>query len=174
MNCRSLYSSCICTLACLLLMSCRDTGAREQVRTSAPAVELESFTEVNRRLAEKDKDIITAFIRRKGWTMEADTEGFYHMTLQKGRGEEIKQGTVVEVLVDIYLLDGTPCYLQQTRSFRVNETAEMSGLHKALLGQYKGSTLRLIFPPHLAYGLPGDRNRIPPRSILLLELKIEN
>jgi FKBP-type peptidyl-prolyl cis-trans isomerase len=41
-----------------------------------------------------------------------------------------------------------------------------------LLHLKEGAEARFIFPPHLAYGLPGDRDNIPARAILLFEVKL--
>ncbi len=170
MNCRVLYS--VLPALVIFLASCEGSSSRPPVQTVERSPEKETLAAVNRQLAAKDKDIIEAFIRRKGWTMEADSEGFYRMLLQRGKGAVITANSTVELRCDVYLLDGTPCYLQQTRTFQLNSTAEIAGLHKGLLNLHGGDKVRFIFPPHMAYGLPGDRDKIPPRAIVRMEVEI--
>jgi FKBP-type peptidyl-prolyl cis-trans isomerase len=134
--------------------------------------EVAAMESVNRRLTEKDKDIIEAFLRRKRWNMKSSPDGYYMMILKEGTGAKVKEGSAVELLCDVRLLNGTICYTQQLRNFIVGQTTEITGLHKALLQMTQGTKARIIFPPHLAYGLLGDRNRIPARALLIFDVEL--
>jgi FKBP-type peptidyl-prolyl cis-trans isomerase len=127
---------------------------------------------VNKQLAEKDRDIMEAFVRRKGWAMQRSPDGYYAMILKDGEGPAVKEGSRVECCCTVRLLNGTLCYARQHRKFIVGHTDEIMGLHKALLHLKKGAEARFIFPPHLAYGLPGDRDKVPARAILLFEVEL--
>jgi len=45
----------------------------------------------------------------------------------------------------------------------------MKILNVALPGLKEGSKVRFIFPTHMAYGLLGDGDKVPPRSPLVCE-----
>jgi FKBP-type peptidyl-prolyl cis-trans isomerase len=38
----------------------------------------------------------------------------------------------------------------------------------------EGDKARFILPPHIAHGLLGDENRIPPRSVIVYEVELLN
>ena len=47
-----------------------------------------------------------------------------------------------------------------------------SGLEEAILKLRKNSVAVLILPSHLAHGLLGDSNRIPPKAALVYKIKV--
>ncbi|MDR3183945.1 MAG: FKBP-type peptidyl-prolyl cis-trans isomerase [Prevotellaceae bacterium] len=153
-------------------LACANSEPRKAVAPAQPAPEALAMEAVNKQLAEKDRDIMEAFIRRKGWAMQLYPDGYYAMILKEGRGPAVKDGSQVECRCTVRLLNGTLCYDRQHRQFTVGRTNEIMGLHKALLHLRKGTEARFIFPPHLAYGLPGDRDRIPARAIVLFEVEL--
>jgi len=169
MNCCRLYSF-LCIL--LLCCSCSSNEPREAIKQTSSSVEIKALTEVNRQLIEKDKDIIEALMRRKNWEMNYHSDGYYSMVMYEGQGKKIQHNSIVELLCKIQLLDGTVCYENQKRSFKVNATNEIAGLHQGLLDRRGGDKLRFIFPSHMAYGLLGDRDKIPLRAALIFEAEI--
>jgi FKBP-type peptidyl-prolyl cis-trans isomerase len=158
-------------LALPVWLSCAHNAPREAV-IPAHMPEMVVMEEVNKQLTEKDHDIMEAFIRRKGWAMRHYPDGYYAMILKEGKGAVVKEGSQVECRCTVRLLNGAVCYAQQHRQFVVGRTDEIMGLHKALLHLKKGAEARFIFPPHLAYGLPGNRDKIPARAILLFEVEL--
>jgi FKBP-type peptidyl-prolyl cis-trans isomerase len=54
----------------------------------------------------------------------------------------------------------------------LGKTGEIAGLQQGLLNRRGGDKLRFIFPPHMAYGLLGDRDKIPPRALLIFNVEI--
>ena len=158
----------------LLCSSCSSEEPRVAVNKNTSSVETMALAELNRQLTEKDKDIMEALMRRKNWNMHCHPEGFYSMALKEGRGKNIGNNSAVELLCKVQLLDGTVCYENQIRSFSVNQTNEIAGLHQGLLNRHGGDKLRFIFPPYMAYGLLGDRDKIPPRAALIFEVEVLN
>jgi FKBP-type peptidyl-prolyl cis-trans isomerase len=153
-------------------LACAGNEPRKAVPSVQPAPEMTAMEAVNKQLAEKDRDIMEAFVKRKEWNMQYYPDGYYAMILKAGKGPEVKDGAHIECSCTVRLLNGTLCYAQQQRKFTVGRTEEIVGLHKALLQLKEGTEARFIFPPHLAYGLPGDRDKIPARAILLFEVKL--
>jgi FKBP-type peptidyl-prolyl cis-trans isomerase len=155
-------------------MACAGNEPRERVVPEKPAEEVAVMEAINRQLTEKDRDIIDAFIRRKGWAMQEYPDGYYAMILKEGKGAVVNNGSQVELRCTVRLLNGTLCYAPHSRSFVVGNTDEIVGLHKALLQLRQGTEARFVFPPHLAYGLLGDRDKIPARAIVLFEIELLN
>jgi len=142
---------------------------------------------VNKFLNEKDNDRINAFLRHHNLEATFNETGFWISQIEKGNGETIENGSLVALMGKIYLLDGTLCYEYDEENplvFVVNKSNELStdvttqnvvsGLHSALLLMEKGERAVLIFPPHLAHGIIGDGGNIPPRSILVYDVKVLN
>jgi FKBP-type peptidyl-prolyl cis-trans isomerase len=158
----------------LLCCSCSSNEPREAVKQVTSSFETETLTEVNRQLVEKETDNIEALICKKNWKMNYHPEGYYSMVINEGQGKKIQDNSTVELLCKIQLLDGTVCYENQIRSFKINKTEEIAGLHQGLLGRREGAQLRFIFPFHMAYGLSGDRDKVPLRAALIFEVDILN
>jgi FKBP-type peptidyl-prolyl cis-trans isomerase len=145
----------------------------------------QNIEKVNKFLNEKDKDKIESFLRRQNLTATFDEIGFWIAPIEKGNGTKIQDGSVVALKGSINLLDGTLCYTYTednplifvvSRSNEISETSTSqnatSGMHSALSLMEEGERAVLIFPPHLAHGIIGDGDNIPPRSILVYDIKI--
>jgi FKBP-type peptidyl-prolyl cis-trans isomerase len=46
------------------------------------------------------------------------------------------------------------------------------GLDEGIRLLHSGDKARFILPPHLAYGLIGDENKIPARSVIVYDLTV--
>jgi FKBP-type peptidyl-prolyl cis-trans isomerase len=159
-------------IALLFSCSCSSDEPREAVRPVVASFETMALADLNRQMVEKEKDIIEAVMRRKGWNMNYHTDGYYSMVISEGRGKKIGDNSSVELLCRVQLLNGTVCYEHQIRSLNVNKTNEIAGLHRGLINRFGGDKLRFIFPPYMAYGLLGDQDKIPPRATLIFEVEI--
>ena len=89
----------------------------------------------------------------------------------------LNNGDIVELRYTLSLLDGTVCYTSVSlgpKSFVVGNGHVEYGLDEAMLYLHNGDKARIILPPHLAFGLIGDEDKIPPRSIVMYELEVIN
>jgi FKBP-type peptidyl-prolyl cis-trans isomerase len=127
---------------------------------------------VNRHLANKDLDVMRHFVKRKSWKMSFSDSGYFYEILDEGVQPTITDNKLIICDYNITLLDGTHCYSKKNKNFVVGGTDEISGLHHAVKFLGKGGKARFIFPSHLAYGLQGDFDKIPPLAILLYNIHI--
>ncbi|MDR2650713.1 MAG: FKBP-type peptidyl-prolyl cis-trans isomerase [Prevotellaceae bacterium] len=127
---------------------------------------------INRYLVNKDLDIMRHFVKRKSWKMSFSDYGYFYEIFNEGDNPKITDHKQVFCDCRISLLDGTVCYEIKNKIFFVGGSNEISGLHHAVKMLGKGGKARFIFPPHLAYGIQGDFNKIPPRAILLYNVHI--
>jgi len=84
-------------------------------------------------------------------------------------------GKTALAIVKISLLDGRVCYETDSAFFEeipIDHNDRESGLNEALKLMRKGEKAKLILPSHLAHGLVGDLDKIPPLSILLLDVEL--
>jgi FKBP-type peptidyl-prolyl cis-trans isomerase len=72
-------------------------------------------------------------------------------------------------------LNGAKCYSSDSlgiKSFRIGSGHVESGLEEAALLLHEGDQARIILPPHLAYGMLGDNNKIPGQASILYDLMV--
>ena len=130
---------------------------------------------VNRFLVEKDKERIKSFINRRGWKMKTTESGLWYQIFTDKEGKKISMGDKVKINYEIRLLDGTLCYTSDStgaKEFIVGRNESMMGLQEGIKLLNEGDRARLIIPPHLGYGLIGDKNRIPARAVLVYTLDV--
>jgi FKBP-type peptidyl-prolyl cis-trans isomerase len=98
------------------------------------------------------------------------------MIYKKGVGDSLaKTGQYVNVRVKMELLNGTMCYetpKDETENFVLEKSEKESGIHEALRLMKKGDKAKLILPSYLGHGLLGDQDKIPPQSILYIDLEL--
>ena len=155
------------------LTSCSDneTMPRNKKQVSAK----EQLIEANRVLIKKDKQRITRHIKRMHWNMVETETGLWYEIIKEGVGEFVKESNRISISYSVTLLDGTPCYSSDEtgiKTFVVGRGGVESGLEQAVLLCKKETQARFILPPHLAWGLPGDGNKIPARSTIVYEIEV--
>lgn len=125
--------------------------------------------------AQRQKDEIDMYMKNHGWEMSVTGTGLRYMYTKKGTGAQAKNGSRVLLAYKIYLLDGTLCYSSETKGPKevvVGHDNVETGLHEALQMMRVGDAMRLILPSHLAFGLTGDHDRIPPRASVMYEIEM--
>lgn len=125
--------------------------------------------------AQRQQDEIDQYIKRHNWTMQQTKSGVYFMTMKEGSGDSAKTGQTAKVTYNIFLLDGTQCYSSDStgaKDFAIGEDYVESGLHEGILLMQVGDQMRFILPSHLAHGLTGDQDKIPPRSSVVYEVTL--
>lgn len=129
----------------------------------------------NRILVRKDRERISAFAERRDWDMQETQTGLWYQVYENGTGLYAGTGMVISLEYTISLMDGTVCYDSDSlglKSFRIGQGGVESGLEEGVLLLRQGDKARFIMPPHLAHGLTGDGNAIPPRSILIYDVEV--
>ena len=83
-------------------------------------------------------------------------------------------GHKVKVALIIKLLDGSTCYtsIEEPEVFTVDKSDIESGLNEAVKLMSVGEKAKLILPSHLALGLVGDQDKIPPLAILYIDVEL--
>lgn len=76
-----------------------------------------------------------------------------------------------EDLTGNQLIDSSDWYSRPVVAGRKGE-ALLPGLAAALEGRSFGDTIRVVVPPHLAFGERGVPGRVPPNAVLYLQVEI--
>ncbi len=134
-----------------------------------------TLIEVNKLLIEKDKDQIKSYIGQKNWEMNEAPLGFWYFILKDESGTNIVNGDHVTLHYTERLRDGTICKSAtglNPVTIRVGYSEITRGLDEGLYFLSEGDSARIILPPFFAYGLPGDGSTIPPRSVIIYQVKV--
>ena len=163
----------IITLLILIFTSC---GSDRNKHKPSLAETKNNLIKANQFLVEKDQELIREYIKQNNIdSIKENGAGLYYKIWGVPSGSEIKKNNIVEYRFKLYLLDGTLCYQtegNETKKFRVGSGRVESGLEQAVLLMKPGQSGIFILPPHLAHGLMGDNDKIPPRTIIVYNIEM--
>ncbi len=166
-------------LVCLMaLVSCECSSSHEPVVQDQPTSPGGDNIQAQRDFLEKERNSINSYIKDRKLKMERTGTGLYYQILEDSVSEVmVETEDIVDFDYDIYLMNGSLLYSSSEegiKTLRVDkEDAEM-GLHESLKLLGLGDKGRFILPSHLAFGVGGDQERVPPKTPLVYELKIIN
>ncbi|MFO7880231.1 MAG: FKBP-type peptidyl-prolyl cis-trans isomerase [Bacteroidota bacterium] len=124
----------------------------------------------------RDQDLrIRGYIDRHNWDMTRTGTGLYYEVYQEGDGPRTDTGKIAIIRYDLDLLDGTDCYTSDStgpKSLKMGRAEIETGLEEALFLMRVGDKARLIIPPHLGYGMPGDGDKIPSDATLVYHIEL--
>jgi FKBP-type peptidyl-prolyl cis-trans isomerase len=163
----------ICLVFFVLLQTQCGSNSREQL-PYAPAVspDRQRLEVINKYLSEKEQDVLQSYAKRQQLDMRQSSTGYFYQLVEEGRGRQISTGDVVQLYGSIFLISGTLCYTygeQHPLEVAMGSFYGITALNTALLGVREGSRVRFLIPAHLAFGLLGDGDKVPPRSSLVCD-----
>lgn len=156
----------------VILISCRNKDPQGNYSEKPGKGDME---ELNRYLVQKDRERILNYIERKGLAMKESPTGLWYTVIRQGEGELLTGGQRIIIEYECYLLDGTECYSSEElgpKEIVLGRTGIEPGLYEGLLMLKPGASAIFILPPFLAHGLPGDGNKIPPRSVIVYSVNV--
>ncbi|MGV3610656.1 MAG: FKBP-type peptidyl-prolyl cis-trans isomerase [Fluviicola sp.] len=160
-------------LFCLLiLVACTE----EKAAPKPPEWNMKKSTEMNKELAvEESINIDLYFAQHENWEVKQTGTGLRYVILKKTEGAIPKAGMDAKTQYKISLLDGTEVYKtasDEVDIFRVDKSEMESGIHEGIKLMRVGEKAKLVFPSHLAHGLVGDLQKIPPLSPLVVDIEL--
>lgn len=165
----------ILLLFTLALLACNSTTNKSAEPGKSFSNTKQKLMGINQQLSVKDRDLIKAYIDRHRLTMKENPSGLFVYVYGESSGSPPKKGDLVTYYYRISLLDGTECYESEAgkpKSIVVGHGGVESGLEEGILLMRKGQKALFILPPHLAHGLIGDMDKIPPRASIVYEVEI--
>ncbi len=145
-----------------------------------PKLKKEDLINANKALRQKESDEIDAKVKNMGWDMQMTGTGLRYMFVERGTGDSAKLGLRATINYQVKLLQtGEICYSSDSigpEEFLIGRDYVETGLHEGIQLMRTGDKVMFILPSHLAHGLLGDWEKIPPLSpviyyIHLTELK---
>lgn len=154
-------------------------GNSHKKNTQTPDINSKDFQtkliEANKMYVRKESDEIDRYAKHRGWEMNTTGTGLRYMITQKGNGEPAVLDKFARVNYKVSLMDGTLCYSSDStgaRDFLVGKDNVESGLHEAIQLMHVGDKAKFILPSHLAHGLIGDENKIPPKASVIYDIEL--
>ena len=165
-------SAIILILVSATLSSCHpENNRRSEVRKPGK----EDMAKLNQYFVEKDREIIQSYAERKGLKMTESPTGLWYFIKKQGSGDLFRENEKVSFNYECDLLDGTKCYSSETsgpKEITIGKSKVEQGLNEGLKLLRPGAEAIFIIPPHLGYGLIGDGDRIPARTIIIYDVTI--
>ncbi|MFT7344740.1 MAG: peptidyl-prolyl cis-trans isomerase A (cyclophilin A) [Lentimonas sp.] len=103
---------------------------------------------------------------------EKSDSGVYYKVMKEGTGKEIQYGDIISVSYKGSLIDKTVFELQK-EPIDLPLKLLIPAWKEVLIGQKEKVKIQLITPPQMAYG-SGEREKIPPSSVLFFEIEVHN
>ena len=158
---------------CLLLLS---SCSEEEKQPKPVHWNIEKSTEMNKELAiEQDLDIDLYFAQHENWEVKQTGTGLRYVIFKQTDGAMPKAGMEAKTQYKISLLDGTEVYKtasDEVDIFKIDKSDMESGIHEGIKLMHVGEKAKLVFPSHLAHGLVGDFQKIPPLSPLVVDIEL--
>ena len=135
----------------------------------------ESLENVNRIMLQHESDMINEYVRNNNLSVIQTGTGLRYHIKNQGEGRDIVKGDVVTLKYELRLLTGELLYSSEKegyKTFLVSKDGVERGLEEAILKLKKNSEAILILPSHLAHGLLGDGDKIPPKATLIYNIKV--
>lgn len=151
-------------------------GEKEEAPSPEINWDQKKSTELNKTLAMEEEIQIKLFLEQhKDWQMKSTGSGLQYYIYEDGNGDQANEGMSAQVEMIVTLLDGTECYKTNSDEYeefvidRSNiETGVQEGIKKMKIGDHA----KLIIPSHLAHGLVGDLDKIPPLTVIVVDIHL--
>jgi FKBP-type peptidyl-prolyl cis-trans isomerase len=160
---------------CITLFSCQQEPEKKNIVVDKQKLR-ENIINVNKPAVVMEQDEINAYIKAHGYTMQSTGTGLRYMFIHKNeKGKKIEPKSEITVNYKVWLLDGTLCYSSEKKGpkkFIVDADNIETGVHEGVKLMREGEKALFILPSHLAFGLIGDRDKIPPKAAVVYEIEV--
>ena len=170
----SYFLSIVFSISLIALYSC---GNDPQPAHSTKNIWMTDDTVVNynRAVVKTEDQAIENFIQRYGWKMVKSSTGLRYMIYKHGSGERAVRGKKAMIRYEVRLINGNLCYSsaqQGPKEFTIGHGGVEVGTEEGILLMHVGDRAKFIVPSHLAFGLLGDQDKIPPQSTLIYDIEL--
>lgn len=155
--------------------SCKQPNPSNQQLEHDAAQVKESLIKANRYLIRTEEEDINDFLHRYGWTMQKTGTGLRYAIESAGNGDLVRYGQLVTLRYKVMLLTGDVIYSSDQlgfKQFTVGRGGVETGLEEGIRLLRKGDKAKFILPSHLAFGLLGDSEKIPPRTPIVYLIEV--
>lgn len=160
---------------CTLYVSCTDKPKQKPIVVNYSKLK-EDIIAVNKPAVVMENDEINAYAKAHNYDMKITGTGLRYMFIKENPKEKkIESGNRIKVNYKVSLLDGTLCYLSDKKGpkeFTVGADMVESGIHEGVQLMHLHDKAIFILPAHLAFGLVGDRDKVPPKAAVVYTVEV--
>lgn len=161
----------------LLSVSCNDNKKSQSIATASDnmAERKVSLEKSNRYIVRQEAEYIDDYVERRGFPMKKTGTGLRYYVMKQGDTVAINKGDIVTLEYATRLLTGDVVYSSKENGpkvFQVGKGGVEAGLEEVILLLHVNDVAEVVIPSHLAFGLLGDGDKIPPRATLIYNLKV--
>ena len=160
-------------LLLLVVVGCSETPPKPK---KEPDWSQEKSSEMNKEFAvEEDLEIRLYLEQHKEYNPQITGSGLRYIPLKTTNGELAAPGRDAHVQYKVTFLDGEKVYetaADEVDIFRVDKSNIETGIQEGIKKMKVGERSILIIPSHLAHGLIGDMDKIPPLTTLVVDIEL--
>jgi len=163
----------------LSFVKCKDPKVKENTNTNNQISEKkvkDLFVKANQQVIQKENDEMDFYVKSHKMPFIKTNSGIrFFVYKPSAKGDSIKEGEEIKMNFKVSLLNGTECYSSKTdgpKIFSVGHENLESGIHKGVQFLKHGDKALFLIPSHLAHGLLGDMNKIPPQMPIIYDVEI--
>lgn len=160
-------------IVAVLLMSACNPAEKDQPEINW---DQEKSTQFNKELAIEEEIQIKLFLEQhKDWKVQKTGTGLQYYIYKNGDGMPAKEGLSAQVEMEVKLLDGTECYKtskDEFEEFVIDRSNIETGIQEGIKKMKVGDRAKFIIPSHLAHGLVGDMDKIPPLTTIVVDIHL--
>lgn len=153
----------------LFLLACKNDNDNQFVSWSK-----DQSSDLNAEWAEEEEYYIQQYLKRRpNWEMIETGTGLRYMIYSQGDGDSAVRGFYAKVNYKVSLLTDEILYSSEdigSTSFKIDHSEVESGLQEGIKRMRVGDKGIFIIPSHLAHGLIGDMNKIPPLETIVMDI----
>ena len=158
-----------------LMLSCTETEEKE---IQGDDWTKERSIEFGKSLAFEQEMEIKLYLKlRPEWEMVQTGTGLRYWVYEKSEDTVSPiPGQTVEVNYEVRLLNDSLCYQTEegeVSTFLVDKSHVESGIQEGIKYMTPGDRAKFIIPSHLAHGLVGDFEKIPPLQVLVVDMELK-
>ena len=172
----TVYPSFFCSIFILLLLVCSCSNDPKPTRSTRNISMMDdSLLDYNKAVVKSEDIEIEDFIKRYGWKMVKTPTGLRYMIYKHGSGQKAVNGKKAVIGYEVRLINGDFCYSSAQkgpREFIIGHGGVEAGTEEGILLMHVGDRAKFIVPSHLAFGLLGDQDKIPPKSTLIYDVEL--
>lgn len=166
------------TLILLTFFSCKNEN-KEPQQIDIDEYHLKTQLEkVQKPVITLENDIINSYVKQHQLNMYVTGSGLRYTILKNNKSGKLLQSLdEVNLKFKVFLLSGELCYSSDKtgiKKVKIDQDHIETGLHEGLKLLHKGDKAIFIIPSHLAHGVVGDNDKIPPKSPLFVEIEVLN
>ena len=157
-----------------VVAACGDRTPIVEIETDNSTRYKENMINANRVVIQSEATQIEGYVQRRGMKTTPLPCGALYVEQAHGNGSNINPDDTVVVTYRLEALDGTPFYTRQTDTLVVGRRQVTVALDDLLQQLTYGSRAILIAPSNAAYGVVGDGDRVPSRTVIVYNIESIN